>query len=134
MTIIAREFRHSDISDISNIFDDQNNLNKLPGLKNMVINSTLIESETGKVVGYGVVKIFAEASMVLSDDLSKREKAAGFVELMKVAIHNCKDAGVEALYVVTKKPSFGKILCNKYGFDSVPGALFELDLISSGDK
>jgi hypothetical protein len=128
MKIVAREFYPDDVTEIIRIFEGQNVSNRLPGLRNVIINSTLIDSETGKIVGYGVVNIFAEATMVLSSELGNQERATGFRELMRLAILFCKDTGLELLYAVTNKPSFEQILCNKYGFDSVPGALLKLEL------
>lgn len=133
MKIQAREFRQSDISDIDRIFNKQNVCNRLPGLKHVIINSTLV-NESDDIVGYGAVNIFAETTMVLDSSLSKREKVIGFRELMKVAILYCRDAGVELVYSITNMPSFQKILCKKYGFYNVPGALLALDLTSTEEK
>ena len=126
--IQAREFRFSDISDIDRVFKNQNICNRIPSLANTIINSTLEDSETGEIVGYGVVNIFVEATMVLDSSLTRREKVIGFRELMRLAILYCKDAGVELLYASSTISSFRKILCKKYGFDNVPGALLCLDL------
>lgn len=134
MRIIARGFDKSDIEGISRIFDNQNVTNRLPGLRNVIINSTLVDEETGNIVGYGVVNIFAETTMVLDSKLSKRERIIGFRELMKAAILYCKDAGIELLYSITNMSSFEKILCNKYGFSNVPGALLVLDLYNDNTE
>ena len=60
--IISREFQLEDIEGINSIYEKQDEFG-IPSLENVVINSTLIDEDTGKIVGYGAVKLFAAQSL-----------------------------------------------------------------------
>jgi hypothetical protein len=115
----------TDIGPINDIYNKQSEFG-IPSLNNMIINSTA--EKDGKVIGYGVVKLFAEAFMILDPYISKKDKAKAFVEFMQTAILFSKDSGLEQLFVIVNDPSFSTILCKKYLFKRVPGELLMLDL------
>lgn len=125
--IISRKFMVEDIKGIDDIYQKQGEFG-VPSLENVVINSTLIDSVTGKIVGYGAVKIFAEAILLLDKELSKKEKASAVRESMKTAIAYSKDAGIEYLYMITKSESFSKVLRQNYLAERVPGETLMIDL------
>lgn len=120
--IISREFRESDIMPIDEIYNRQPSLG-VPSLKNMIINSTLEDEITGKIVGYGVVKIFAEAVLILDKEIPKQDRAVALTEAMQTCLLFCKDAGVEVLYAVASDENFAKVLEKSYLFHRVPGTL-----------
>lgn len=120
--IISREFRVSDIPAIDEIYQRQPSLG-VPNLQNVIINSTLVESDTGKIVGYGVVKVFAEAILILDHEISKKSKAQAVIEAMHTCLTYCKNFGVEVIYAVASDENFAKVLEKSYLFRRVPGAL-----------
>jgi len=102
----------------------------IPSLEMVIVNTTLVD-ETGKVVGYGVVKEFCEAILKLDPDLRKREKVEALQAAMKVAINNSRVRGVEYLYIISNSPEFTRVLQKQYSFRSCPGELLVLDLKES---
>jgi hypothetical protein len=116
-----------DIKGIDDIYEKQSEFG-VPSLENVVINSTLVDSVTGKIVGYGAVKIFAEAILLLDKELEKREKAQAVREAMTTAIIFSKDAGIEYLYLITGSDSFSKVLRKSYLAKRVPGETLMIDL------
>lgn len=130
MTIV-RDFKIEDVQPIDCIFKRQPSIG-VPSLKNLVINATITD-DNGKIVGYGAVKIFTEAVLILDKSLSKQEKAKAVIEAMQTAILFSKDAGVEQLYAIASDPSFAEVLRHRYGFEECPGALLMLDLTEDGN-
>lgn len=131
--IIARKFMPEDIKGIDDIFKKQHEFG-VPSLSNLIINGTLIDDNTGRLVGYGAVKIFTEMVLILDKDLSKKEKAQAVREAMKSAIVMSKDAGVETLYAIANTDKFSKVLRKSYGAKGVPGELLMIDLIGEEDN
>ncbi len=127
MSIIVRDFRISDILPIDEIYKRQSNID-VPSRKHMIVNGTIENNETKKVVGYGAVKLFAEAILILDKSISKKEKARALVETMGTAISFSKHADLEYLFAVASDPSFAKVLENRYKFNRIPGVLLRLDL------
>ena len=127
MTLTARNFKVEDIKAIDEIFNNQTEFG-VPSLKNVLINSTVTDVESNKVIGYGVIKLFAEAYMILDHRESKKKRAEAFKQLMQIAIVHSKDAGLEELFILSNDLEFTTILCKKYAFKRVPGELLMLDL------
>ena len=127
MSIITRDLRESDIISIDEIYQRQPNID-VPSLKNMITNAVIEDEETGKVLGYGAVKLFTEAILILDKELPKKDRAIALVEAMKNAIIFSRDAGIEHLFAVSSDPSFAKVLEHRYKFCRIPGVLLRLDL------
>lgn len=127
MTVIARDLKQEDIPVIGDIFK-KDPYTDVPGLNYMIVNAVFENDDTKKIVGYGVVKIYAEAKLILDHSLPKRDRALALVEAMKTAILYSRDAGVETLYANSNDEDFTKVLENRYGFKRVPGTLLFLDL------
>lgn len=122
-----RNFELSDISPIDEIFKLDPRYG-VPDLTNMLTNATIENS--GRVIGYGAVKLFAETYLKLDPRLRKREKAEALKKILQMAILRSKDAGLEKLFAISENNSFSDILRNKYGFRAVPGELLVLELHS----
>jgi hypothetical protein len=124
--IDVREFRESDIERIDKVYHSQSEFG-VPSLNNIVVNVT-IEKDGKEVIGYGVVKLFGEAVLMLDGKLSKRERAESLKASMQIAILKSRDAGLEMLYAISNDSEFSKVLRNRYGFKAVPGELLVLNL------
>jgi hypothetical protein len=127
MGIVTRELRESDINPIDEIYKRQSEID-VPSLKYMITNAVIENEETGQILGYGAVKLFTEAILILDKQVSKRDRAQALVEAMKNAIIFSRDAGVEHLFAVANDPSFARVLVNRYKFSEIPGVLLRLDL------
>src|SRR5574343_735210 len=123
--VIAREFEISDIEPIDDIFNRQSQFG-VPSLNNVVANKTF--EKDGRVLGYGVIKLFAEGVLLIDPDISEREKGEVVRSALKNMILEAKDSGLELLYVIANSEGFSQILRNKCGFKAVPGELLMLDL------
>jgi hypothetical protein len=89
----------------------------LPSSKHNV-TSAVVEND-GKVVGFGLVKVLAEAIMVLDLDVSVPDRLTAMQMLMDEAIRACKDYGIEQLHVFVKDERLSRLLQNKYAFSKV---------------
>ncbi len=125
--IATREFRVDDISSIDDIHKKQSAYG-IPSLSNIVVNSTLVNTDTGQIIGYGAVKLFAEAIVLLDPDLSHKDKALAIKAAMETAIRYCKDAGLEYLYLISNLDGFTQVLRKRYTAKEVPGSLLMIDL------
>lgn len=123
--MIIRELEMSDIPAIDKIYHRQSI--GVPSLANSVANRVVINGN-GEIVAYGVLKLFAEAVLILDQTVNKKSKVEVLRELMRLAIESAKDRGLEQLYTISNGESFTKILCKKYNFRSCPGDLLMLDL------
>ncbi len=127
MTVIARDLKHEDIDKIDDIFQ-RNPYTNVPGLNYMIVNAVLENPETGKIIGYGAVKVFVEAQLIMDKELPKRDLVEALMEAMQTAILYSRDAGVETLYVNSNDENFTKSLENRFKFKRVPGTLLCLEL------
>jgi hypothetical protein len=95
----------------------------MPNRNNAVIDA-VVENESG-IVGYGQIKMFAEAMMFLDLARPKREKAQAFKLLMREGFRGVRQAGIEELYMFVKDPAFLELVVKRYGFKVVedPGTL-----------
>lgn len=125
--IISREFKTSDIPALSEIHS-RNNTIGLPGLDNVLTNNTIEDRRNGRIIGYGVIKLFAEAILLLDKDIPSRDKVQALRAIMENAIKNSKESGLEYLYTISESNGFTRVLCNQYGFKECPGTLLILDL------
>lgn len=125
--IISREFLNEDIPGINDIFKKQPN-SGIPSLRNMIVNSTLVDNETGKIVGYGAVKLFSEAILILDKEIKNKDKAQAVREAMRTAIAYSRNSSLEYIYAICEDERFSKVLRKSYGFKKVPGNVLILDL------
>lgn len=124
--IEIRNYVPSDAEELDKFLHDG-----IPGLCNQFTNITAVK-DSKTVIGYGSIKIFCEAFMLLDSKLSKREKAEAFQKILQIGIIRSRDAGMEELFLISNDKSFTQILRNKYGFKAVPGELLMLDLSEEG--
>lgn len=128
--IIARDFELKDIEPIDEIFKKQPELG-VPSLNYMIVNATMEDTEKKKILAYGVVKLFAEATLIMDKSLSKKDRAQALMEAMKTAILYSRDAGLEMIYAISTNDEFTKCLEHRYKFKRVPGTLLCLNLDSN---
>ena len=133
-SIILKKFDWDrDVLPIDEIFKRQSEIS-VPSLDNVIANNSIIDDSTGRLIGYGVIKLFAEGVLILDRSIPKRKRA----EAVKVALNECiaqaKNAGLEYLYVVSSMPSYVEILRNKFKFRNCPGQFLVLDLTSTKEE
>lgn len=124
MNAKLRRFQLSDVEAINDIWERHHkNDFSVPNRNNAVIDAVV--EEDGKVVGYGQVKIFAEAMFIIDKDASKRSKIEALILLMTEAIRGSDIAGIEDIYCFIKDPSFASLISKHFSFEIVdePGEL-----------
>jgi L-amino acid N-acyltransferase YncA len=95
----------------------------LPNQDSMIIDACAIAGE--KVVGYGIVKTFAEAMLFIDKTARPRDRAIAVKSLMAEALRGAEKAGVKDIYCFIKDPAFASLIARRYGFKIVgdPGFL-----------
>lgn len=121
--IKLRSLTKSDIIELDKLWKEHWQNTSLPGLKNRVIDAVAYNDE--RIVGYGQVKLFAEAMLFLDPTCRKRDRAHALKLLMEEAQRGVNRAGLEDLYIFIKDPDFALLIAQRYGFERViePGEL-----------
>lgn len=91
------------------------------------MTSAVIVNE-GEVVGFGVVKILAEATMVLDIDKPKVDRIVAMQKLMDEAIRGCNESGIEQMHVFVKNPLLVRLLQRKFGFKVISDTALVLEI------
>jgi hypothetical protein len=122
--IKLRSLAKSDIITLNDLWEKYWNDYSLPSLKNRVIDALAVD-EKDRIIGYGQVKLFAEAQLFLDPTARKRDRVAALKLLMDEAQRGVHKAGLEDLYVFIKNPDFAVLIAQRYGFERViePGEL-----------
>ena len=121
-----RDFKLEDIQPIDEIFRNQPDHN-IPGLKHLIANATITD-DNDKVIGYGVVKLFAEGVLLIDKRIRKRDKALAVKLSVEKAICEAKKHGIEQLYFVTGNSSFADVLRKHWGFKNLKEEVLVLHL------
>ncbi len=116
-----------DVAGITALHNKQPELG-IPSLHNVLVNSTFV-NDKGKVVGYGVLKIFAEAVLIVDKKLGKLSKGKILKDGMEIALNGCKQRDIEQLYIITSFPDFPEILQKHYQAKICPGKTLLIDLV-----
>ncbi len=122
MPVRARAFKKEDIPEIAEIHKRQPDLG-VPSRDNVIVNCTFETlgkgpSNPSRVAGYGVLKVFAEAVLIIDKGLRKIDKGRAVSEGMKIALDACRKQGIENLHIFvdTKRhPGYSKILQKHFG-------------------
>lgn len=130
-TVTPRKFLISDVKEIDRIFRKQSDLG-VPSLKNVIANYTFVKS--GRIIGYGVIKMYAEAVLILDDSIRKRDKAESTVHSLNLAVSTCQALGIEQLFVISNSESFTKVLKKKFGFKEASGKTLFLEFEDHGKQ
>lgn len=93
----------------------------VPSMANVIDSKTLISD--GRVVGLGVVKLFAEGVIVLDKDVPIPTRAKGIIVGIDHALDVVKRAGLEQFHVFTDDPHYIEVLQKHWGFRIAPGTV-----------
>ena len=116
--MILREFRDEDIPAIDKIWRDHHSSDfSVPDRRNRIVDAVVVEGE--QVIGYGQVKVFAEAMLILDLDASRRQKIEAIKLLMLEAFRGCDQAGIHQVYAFIKDPDFATLISRHFGFEVV---------------
>ena len=119
MNVTLRETRRSDIPRIDEIYRQGHHLEfGLPAPSNLLTHAVV---ETDKVVGFGLVKMYAEALCILDLSQPKSIRTESLSKLLSEAFRACEERGIEHLHVYVQDPAMQRILENKFGFKVAVG-------------
>lgn len=90
--------------------------------------------EDDEIVGYGVVKLFAEAIIVIDDAQSNFKKAKIIKQLADLAVGQCSHLGLKRLYAFTDDEAYAEQLVQHYSFNKITAKSLVLYLIQAEDK
>ena len=95
----------------------------LPDQSNSIIDSVVIaqESDVKRVIGYGQVKLFAEAMLFLDPTVRKKDRVRAVRLLMQEAFRGVDRVNVKNIYCFIKDPDFALLIEKHFGFDRVVG-------------
>jgi hypothetical protein len=123
--MIIRELELRDLGPIDTFWQrDHKGVRGIPDRSGLLSEAVV---ENGKVLGYGHVKVFGEASMWLDQTASAFQRAKTFKLMMDKAIRDSKNLGLDLLHVGVEDPHFEMLLRGKYKFAD-RGTVLQLEL------
>lgn len=99
----------------------------VPRLSN-IITDRVAENASGEIIGYGLVKLFPEAIMILDTRKPLRQRVEALNELLQHAIGMTKEHGAEQLHVFVEDEKFSHLLIERYGFNTVNAKALVLNM------
>lgn len=118
MSLIIRPYTPADLDDISRIYDEYySHEYNLPNLERTLTNAVVADGNT--VVGFGLVKLWAEAIMVLDKGNTTRNKPLAFDMLMQHALKASKHYKIDKLYAVVADPKFQAVMEKHFDFKPI---------------
>ncbi len=123
--MIIRDLEARDLSEIDSFWNKYHK-----GIRGIPERTALLSEavvENGKIIGYGHIKVFGEASMWLNFDASVYQRAKAFKLMLEKAIKDAKNLGLDLLLVGVEDEHFEMILRGKYKFRD-RGTVLQLEL------
>jgi hypothetical protein len=118
--MVIRPVRREDIARIDEIYrQGHDDAFSLPSLENQ-ITSAVVEKD-GKIIGFGVVKIYAEVITVLALDESKADRFEALQLLMSEAERACAETGIDQVHGYVQDHLFQRVLEKRFGFKVATG-------------
>ena len=129
--LTIRPVNRTDIEAIDEIYRTGHDSHfTLPDLTNQITSAVVVKD--GKVIAFGVVKVFTEAIAILDLRESKVDRLQSMEMLMLEAVRGCVEAGIKQLHVFTQDEPLVKLLEKHYEFKPVKGIALVKEL-SNGE-
>jgi hypothetical protein len=110
-----RSFRWQDTPEISKIWEEHHSdYYGLPNRRSAVVDAVV--EDNGKIVGYGQVKLFAEAMLFLDKSASLRSRVRALQMLMLEAFRGTEQAGLSEIYAFINDPDFALLIQKHFRF------------------
>ena len=118
--MVIRPAKREDFERIDEIYRNGHDEDfSLPAMTH-VLTHAVIEKD-GKVIAFGVVKLYAEALMVLDLNESKIDRLDATEKLLHEAFRACESENIEQLHVYVQDPGMRRILEKRYEFKLATG-------------
>jgi hypothetical protein len=124
-----RAFQWSDEPAVSKIWEEHHShLYSLPNRKSIIIDAVVEEKD--KIIGYGQVRLFAEAMLFLDKDASPKARVDALRKLMLEAFRGAEIAGIQEMYAFIQDPDFSLLIQKHFHFRPAdrPGELLIKEL------
>jgi hypothetical protein len=122
--MILRRLHQQDLLQI-NSFWEKHHKNNYGIPKRTFVVTDAVTTSKNRVVGYGIVRMFAEALLYLDRDISKFQQAKSFKLLMEQALIDSKQIGLDQLNVGVADDRFRDLLISGFGFKPRETMLFK---------
>jgi hypothetical protein len=122
--MILRNLQPQDLQQI-NAFWEKHHKGTYGIPKRTFVVTDAVTTSKDKVVGYGIVRMFAEALLYLDKDMSKFQQTKSFKLLMEQALINCNRAGLDQLNIGVADENFKETLISGFGFKPREAMLFK---------
>jgi len=113
-----RSLASSDILRLDELWQEHWSDTSLPGLRSRIVDALAVD-EDDKIIGYGQVKLFAEAMLFLDPTTRKKDRVQALRLLMLEAFRGTEKANIEDIYTFIKDPDFALIIEKHFGFERV---------------
>lgn len=114
-----RPLIETDIIELDKLWQEHWSNTTLPNRRDKVVDA-VVDNEEGRLIGYGQVKMFAEAMLFIDPTARKRDRARATKLLMSEALRGAKAIKVQDLYAFIKDPDFSLFIQHRYDFHAVP--------------
>jgi hypothetical protein len=129
--LTIRPIKREDVAGIDEVYrSGHDNVFSLPDLSNQITSAVVVKE--GKIIAFGVVKVFSEAIAVLDLREAKVDRLQSMEMLMLEAVRGCVEAGITQLHVFAHDEGLAKILEKHYEFKPVKGIALVKEL-SNGE-
>lgn len=98
----------------------------LPNLNNSI--TSLVALRGDSLVAFGMVKLFAEAIMVMDLDAPLSNKVMANDLLLSQGFEDCRNNGIDQLHVTVADNYYRELLKNKYDFKPVTNPILVKEL------
>lgn len=123
---MLRDIKASDLAELDRIHEHCQTFG-VPKLTNL-IDDKVVTSPDGSIVGYGMLKMFPEAIMILDTSKSVRQRMEALNEFILHAIEVAKGNSVEQIHAFVEDEKFAHLLIERYGFNTVRSKPLVLNL------
>lgn len=124
--MIIRNVKGRDVDRIQDLCRKYRNSGfELPEPRNIFADA-VVEHE-GIVIAYGVLKMLAEAVLILDHSLSPKDRGEALTLLIQEAVKESSKKGLLEVQAVCE-PKFAKVMKKHYGFQKLDGETIVLDI------
>lgn len=93
---------------------------------NQIFADAVVEAD-GKIVAYGVLKVLAEAILIMDHSMPQKVKVQALKELIQAAVQACSERDIKELQAVCQ-PEFSAVMKKQFGFQKLQGETIVLDI------
>ena len=98
----------------------------IPAVEN-ILTAPIVYNDD-RLVAFGMVKLFAEAIMVMDLDSNKRDRVNAMKILLMEAFKACNAANIEQLHLSVTNPDFAEMLKKHYDFRTCEGEILVVEV------